>query len=505
MNLTERLLYAGEILVTLASSPTPSHQFQTLAEHVGGALACDFLAVCLVDPDGQGYLVHALSGVMMGAVPRRLFDFDEGIAGRAIRSGRAVVTADLSQSEYAVADVEGIGGRLGLRAALVAPLYQGPKALGALYFAAKQPTVYSDEDVAIGKLLAAGLSAGLETSRLFQSLADERSMMEAVLASTHDAILTINPQGTVLLANRAVREMLGANETALIGQPLSNALDNEPLQNLFSHNQAGIIEVPLGGGRTAQASLVAVTSPFGEPIGWAAVLRDITLLKELEQMKNEFVSTVSHDLKNPLSSIMLAADLLGRAGELNERQEGLKQRILETVQYMNELVSDLLNLGRIEARIGMAREPFDLALLVHDVYEFLRPQAEEKEQALLVEMPEAVQVVGDRGQIRQVLANLVGNAIKYTPAGGRVRLAVAQGEGNLVVVRVEDNGIGIPAADLPHVFDKFYRVQSEATQGIKGTGLGLAIVRSIVEAHGGRIWAESVEGEGSTFAFYLPL
>jgi PAS domain S-box-containing protein len=434
-----------------------------------------------------------------------------------------VVVADLSQSEYATADIEGLGGRLGLRAALVAPLRQGPKGLGALYVAAKGPVVYGEEDAAIGKLLAEGLSAGLETARLFQSVADERSMMEAVLASTRDAILTVNLQGTVLLANRAVRDMLGVNEMELIGRPLTSVVADGPLRDLFGHGEAGVVEVPLGDGRTAQASLVPVTSPFGEPIGWAAVLRDITVLKELEGMKNEFVNTVSHDLKNPLSSILLAADLLGRAGELNERQVGLQGRIVETVGYMNELVGDLLNLGRIEAGLGMVKEEFDLVALGQDVYRALQLRAEAKGQTVSMEMPEQVMVTADRGQIRQVLMNLVGNGIKYTPDKGNVRLVVRQttGEergawseergagdgvdGPLVVVKVVDNGVGIPAADLPYVFDKFYRVKGGATEGIKGTGLGLAIARSIVEGHGGRIWAESVEGAGSVFAFYLPV
>src|SRR5688572_29482386 len=179
MTLCERLLYTGGVLVSLASSPTPSHQFQALAEHVGGVRACDFLAVCLVETEGQGYRVHALSAIRAGGIPRRVFGFEEGSAGGVIRTARAVVVEDLSGSEYATADIEGLGGRLGLRAALVAPLRQGPKGLGALYVAAKGPVVYGEEEVAMGKLLAEGLSAGLETARLFQSVADERSMMEA--------------------------------------------------------------------------------------------------------------------------------------------------------------------------------------------------------------------------------------------------------------------------------------------------------------------------------------
>ena len=183
------------------------------------------------------------------------------------------------------------------------PIRRGMEVLGALLFAARPPQVYGDDDVQVGALLAPGLSAGLETSLAYQVAADERSTLAAVLASTADAVLMINQAGVVLLANAAVAPMLGLVPDAITGRPLLEAVDYVPLRQLFAVGRPGTSELTLPDGRTAQASLVPVTTPFGEPVGVAAILRDITLLKNLEQMKNDFVNTVSHDLKNPIMII----------------------------------------------------------------------------------------------------------------------------------------------------------------------------------------------------------
>lgn len=504
MSFNDRLTYLGEILVALASSPLPSQQFQVLADEASGAVPCDYLAVCLVDPDRNGYLVHSLSGLAAGAIPSRSFHLQEGMAGHVICTNRTYVTTDLTSFPEGSDDLEGLCGRLGLRAALVIPLRQEEKALGALLFAAKPPTRYDENDVQIGQLLAAGVSASLETARLYQALADERSTLAAVLSSSQDAILMINEQGMIMLANPAARAMLGLDERNNAGRPLSEVVSDPALQKLFAEQQPGLAEIKLSGGRTAQANLVSVTSDYGEPIGWAAVFRDITLYKELEQMKNDFVNTVSHDLKNPISSITLAADFLDKAGELSEEQLKIRDGIAQTAAYMNELVSDLLDLGKIEAGLDMVVEPFNLAALIREAVTTLRTGAEKKEQELAMTVPDEIEIEGDQRRLKQVLLNIIGNAVKYTPLGGKVQV-VATVANSSVVVEVMDGGIGIPAKDLPYIFDKFYRVNSKETRHIKGTGLGLAIAKSVVEAHDGRIWAESVEGEGSTFSFSLPV
>jgi PAS domain S-box-containing protein len=338
---------------------------------------------------------------------------------------------------------------------------------------------------------------------MYQVLADERSTLAAVLGSTRDAVLVVNEEGTILLANPTLQPMLGLEAAAIIGRPLERVVADEAVRQLFAELSEEKREIALPNGRTAEVSLVPVRSGYGEAIGWAAIFHDITLFKELEQMKDDFVSTVSHDLKNPLSIINMAVDLMGTVGDFNEQQKELQGRIRSTTTYMAELVSDLLDLGKIEAGIGQQKESMDLVVLVRSVVDDLKMSIVNKRQQVKLNVPPQATIIGDPVQLRQVLLNLVGNAIKYSPNQGEIEVTVQTGTSK-VEVQVKDTGIGIPQAALPYIFDKFYRVGNEQTRDIKGTGLGLAIAKSIVEAHDGRISITSMPGKGSTFTFFLP-
>lgn len=509
MSQSARLARLSELLIELLRSPMPTHFFQVLADEAAAVMPHDYLAVCLHDQDKDGYLVHSLTGLEGGAVAARVFSPHEGLPGRAMREGRPCVLTDLGAADEGVFDLEGALGEAGLRAALVVPIRRGLEVLGALLFAARPPLTYTEDDVQVATLLASGLSAGLETSLACQAAADERSTLAAVLASTADAVLMVNQAGVVLLANAAVRPMLGLVPDAVTGRPLLEAVDYVPLRQLFTVGRPGTSELPLPDGRIAQVSLVPVVTPFGEAVGMAAILRDITVLKNLERMKNDFVNTVSHDLKNPITIIAGLADLMLRAGPGDARHQARCQDIRDTAQHMADLVADLLDLGWIEAGLDPYREPTDVVPLVGEALRMVTPHAESKRVALHADLPGEAWVRVVPSRIRQALINLIDHGVKYTPEGGRVRIAAVfsagSGEAGTVTIRVTDTGIGIPPRDLPHVFDKVFRVKGASTQGIPGTGLGLVITRSIVEAHDGRIRVESVEGAGTTFVVELPL
>jgi len=234
----------------------------------------------------------------------------------------------------------------------------------------------------------------------------------------------------------------------------------------------------------------------------------VTLRKTLEEMKNDFVNTVSHDLKNPIAVIEGMATLLQRDLPEAGRQRDRCETILDTTRFMAELVTDLLDLGKIEAGFDPSVEPLDVVPAVQETVRQLALQAEAKQIDVKVSLPAEVFVMATPGRLKQALLNLVSNAIKYTPDGGRVDVGVSASTttagAEIVTIRVTDTGIGIPARDLPHVFDKFYRVRNDSTEQVAGTGLGLAITKSIVEAYAGRIRAESVVGTGSTFTIDLP-
>jgi two-component system phosphate regulon sensor histidine kinase PhoR len=422
-----------------------------------------------------------------------------------MRTGRAYLVGELDSIPDGADDLEGTLARGGLQAALAVPLRRGTQTLGALLFA-RGRAPYTVDDLEVASLVAAGVSGALETCRAYQALADERGTLAAVLTSTADAVVMVNPDGVVLLANPAVRAMLGAAPESMTGRSLAEAVAHEPLRRLFETGRPGIAELPLPDGRTAQASLVSVTTEYGEPVGLAAILRDITLLKNLEQMKNDFVSTVSHDLKSPIMAISMTAELLLKSAPASDPAHRERcDRILRSSKQMTELVTDLLDLGKIEAGLEGPGERVDLGPLLEEAVKAQSAQAEAKRIAIALTAPPAA-VLGVRPRLSQVLGNLVGNAVKYSREGGRVEVTVkpAGPAGGPVRVEVSDDGIGIPARDLPHVFDKFYRVRNASTAGIAGTGLGLAITRSIVEAHGGRIGVDSTEGAGSTFWVDLP-
>jgi signal transduction histidine kinase len=246
----------------------------------------------------------------------------------------------------------------------------------------------------------------------------------------------------------------------------------------------------------------------GRQVGRVCVLRDVTRFKELDTLKSEFVSTVSHDLRSPLTLMRGYATMLEMVGNLNEEQQKYLQRMSVGVDSMTRLVNNLLDLGRIEAGVDLNLEMVPLRRLLHKVVESLQVAAAHKQVELAVLFAEEAEPVveADAGLIEQAVHNLVENAVKYTLEGGRVTAALRVVDGGQnAVIEVRDTGIGIAPPDQLRLFERFYRVAHRETRKQRGSGLGLAIVKSIVERHNGRVWVESELDRGSTFTVVLPL
>jgi two-component system phosphate regulon sensor histidine kinase PhoR len=238
-------------------------------------------------------------------------------------------------------------------------------------------------------------------------------------------------------------------------------------------------------------------------VGRVAVMQDITHLKELDRIKSDFVTTVSHDLRSPLTAILGYIELIRRSGPLNEVQQQFVTRITSSVKSITVLIEELLELGKIEAGFDQEREPMLLQPVIRQVVDSLRQLSETKGQNLDIRVPENLpMVLGNPLRLRQLLNNLIENAIKYTPENGQIRVLL-HADNSFLVLRITDNGIGIPPQDQPFIFDKFFRT-NEAIDHFPGTGLGLSIVKGIVDAHNGRIWVESQVGSGTTFTVMLP-
>jgi signal transduction histidine kinase len=258
-------------------------------------------------------------------------------------------------------------------------------------------------------------------------------------------------------------------------------------------------------GRVYFATASAVIAD-GRPVGRVCVLRDVTHFKQLDALKSDFVSTVSHDLRSPLTLMRGYATMLEMVGKLNEQQHSYVSKIIIGVESMSRMVNNLLDLGRIEAGVGLQVDSVPVKEIVEGVMDTLQLQADQKSIRIRVEaegtLPRTVEA--DRALLQQAVYNLAENAIKYTPEGGKVTLRVRSRPGELLY-EVEDNGIGISPADQARIFEKFYRGSQREARTQRGSGLGLAMVRSIAEQHGGRVWLESLPGHGSTFYLLIPL
>jgi len=349
--------------------------------------------------------------------------------------------------------------------------------------------------------------------------AADKKHTEEIIHSISDAVIVTDAFDEVVLANPAAEALFGFEFDPETRRPIQRLVDDETLveqirQARAAHRAHGRRQIEHaierdGERRDYTVTLSTVSDERDKTHGVVAVLRDDTQQKEIARAKTDFVSHVSHELRTPLSSIRAYVEMLvdGDVADAAARQEAYK--IIEAeADRLGRLIDNILNISRIESGVvRINKEPLSLELVVKDALDVLGPQAATRGIRLVSQIaPATHQVEADREQISQAVMNLIGNALKYTLEGGEVRVEtrVDEGAGTLQMI-VADTGVGIGPEDLPHVFDKFYRVRDN-NKVAKGTGLGLALVKHIVETvHGGRMSVESTKGVGSTFTMTLPL
>jgi signal transduction histidine kinase len=351
-----------------------------------------------------------------------------------------------------------------------------------------------------------------EKEKGLRTIMTEQSRLRTIINCMESGVLVVDRDLTVLLHNPVLIRMLEIQTDPMIGKPLLDGVTNpelcEMVQEACTKCHTISREFPEGAiGRGFLRAHCAPVSSNGEILGSVTVFEDLSALKKIDQQKNEFVAMVSHELRAPLASVEQMAYVLrdGLAGEVTKKGHHLIDRILVRTKELLQLVKNLLDLSRIETGILVQNmEPIDLGDLINGVIEMVRPQLEKKEQTLSFAPPDiSATVVGDRDNLLGVFNNIIGNAVKYTPESGTIRILLTQ-EGSLIKVCVEDSGVGIPEEDLPRIFEKFYRVKGK-TRGITGSGLGLSVAKSIVEAHRGTISVASADQKGSTFEVVLPV
>jgi PAS domain S-box-containing protein len=378
---------------------------------------------------------------------------------------------------------------------------------GALWVAYDTPHPFGDDEIRFMVTLAGQAALAAANARLFLNAEIGRQRLAAILASTPDPVLVTDQRNRLLLANPAAWQATRWGAEVGEGRPVDAIIPQKELVKLMclsSDDATQSVEVTMADGRVYLATASSVMAD-GQRVGRVCVLRDVTHFKELDALKSEFVSTVSHDLRSPLTLMRGYATMLEMVGNLNDQQVGYVRKIVTGVETMSKLVNNLLDLGRIEAGVDLQLEMVPVQDVVDRVIGALQLQATQKRIQLTMEMsPQTVPLVeADQSLLQQALHNLLDNAIKYTDSGGKVGLRVYARQDRLVF-EVSDTGIGIAPVDLPRLFEKFFRAGQKEAQKRHGTGLGLAIVKSIAERHGGQVWAESQLGKGSTFYLSIP-
>jgi PAS domain S-box-containing protein len=469
------------------------------------ATGAQMARIILLSADGEPQVMMS-----RGESREGLEALDRALVAVVKRRERPLIVENLARAKT-LADPKTLNGSI--KAAIALPVRTKDRTSAVMWVGYEAVRHFEDLEIDFLSMLASETAVLLENTRLFQAAEGGRRRLAAILDSTTDAVLVTDPEDRILLVNPAAERAFDIAADVVSGQKVEQIELAPALAKAFrepsSPDQALTEEIPLLDGRTLYANVSTIFDADGERIGRVAVMRDVTNFKELDEMKSEFLSTVSHDLRAPLMFMRGYANMLLIADRLNDQEREYVKGIMCGVEQINELVGDLLDLGRIEAGVGLERELCRLGGVLIEAVDSMRAQAAAKDVTLRTEPAESAAIVaGDAALLRRAVTNLVDNAIKYTPNGGIVTVGLSvrtDAEEDRAVIRVTDTGIGIAPDDQVRMFEKFYRIKRRDASDESGTGLGLAIVKSIVERHGGKVWVDSQLHEGSTFYISLPM
>jgi len=485
------LMQIGKSMTTITDLETVLGRVVESAVYLTGA---EEGTLMLVDkPTGELY-IRAAKNMREGVRSLRL-PIRDSLAGRVVRAGQPLVISGQGAQKFKTQYL--------VQSLLYVPLIIHQEVIGVLGVHNRQNTApISQEHVGLMSGLADYAAIAIHNAQTLKRSMLARDKLFQIFNQMRDPVLVLDPEGLLLMSNAAAREFLDLAQASVpMGMALSELTSNRSLLELLDYptsTRSAQDEVTTDDGRTFKAHMSLVDS-----VGWVVVMQDISDLKELDRVKSDFVTSISHDLRSPLTAILSYVELMSRAGNLNEQQSLFTAQVKESVSAITTLLNELLELDKIEAGLDSQREPVSLLEIVQKALEIVRTRADLKKQQIAVEVPGYIPLImGNRMRLRQVFVNLLDNAVKYSPEGSRIQISLWEQSGQVVAI-VSDTGMGIPADEQPYIFEKFYRSR-KVSSSHEGIGLGLSIVRSIVEAHGGRIWVESHPGKGTSFTIVLP-
>ncbi len=408
-----------------------------------------------------------------------------------------------------------------LRQVVTLPLEMGEEIIGYIFIFRARGAAFSNNDQQVLSAFADQAAIAVHNARLYQQVSAERERLDAIIENSGDGVMIVNPYRIIQTWNRALANLTGILAEEAIGRPCYEVLNLQTSQGVsVCHTACPLVHPPedkrlYAEGIHHRADGLAITladnySPQyneeGEITQVIANVRDMTRLREAEELKQTLLSVISHELKTPVSIIKGYAGTLAREDASWDQAtlvEGLAV-IEEEADRLDKLISNLLEASRLQAGgLKLQLSYLNLADLAKAAVENL--QATTDQHNFILDFPEDYPpILGDYERLREVLTNLIGNAIKYSPDGGLIRVGGEVGSKNTVRLYVSDEGIGIPPVEQERIFERFHRVDNRLARQTPGTGLGLFLVRAVVDAHGGRVWVESAPGRGSVFWVELP-
>jgi PAS domain S-box-containing protein len=445
------------------------------------------------------------------AARQKITPTDPGLAAHAALGRQPILVQDVERDLLTLSALEALR-RFGIGALAALPLISDDDVIGVLLVGAESGASLEAGTFDTLRVIAGELGQGVANARIFSRIRAEQEKFNAVISSSGDVVLSFDHQGRITLANDAAQRAFGFSVEETIGKPLPQVTTNVALnsaveQAIRSETRERIgFEVPLADESVLFCNLSPIVDEDERVTGWVAVMQDITHLKETERLKSDMILTASHDLRNPVNLTLGALDMLGQG---TDNWTSIQREVLDLAvmgaRRIEALITDLLDLERVERRVGLVQEACNLTDIATTVYVENKMQAHHKQQVLEARLSEGLPAVwGDPKRLYQVVSNLVGNAIKYTPSGGQIAIQLRRANDHLLL-EVSDNGNGIPQEAQARIFERFYRVAGSSSIDATGTGLGLALVKTIVEQHGGRVWVTSAAGHGSTFSVSLPI
>lgn len=485
-------------------------------EQIGGAIltaaapavGAEAAILLLYDADRRVLRGHAASGIPDEAWRTFQIEVSDDFNQQLLAQGRPLVVRDVANERRLKMQ---LARRLGAQSALVVPIRYEGKPVGTLtFYALTTPRRFDAVALTVAELIAKEAGDVLERTRLEEEVLEERERATRVLAHVGDGVFLVDEDGFIRLWNPAVAAITGLEPADVLGRRPEDVLSGweaivplVPVTSAPAYAAKHAETLPLGiGGRELWISISAVQFPDGT----VYALRDMTEERGIDKLKSEFVATVSHELRTPLAAVYGAAMTLRRADvELDvERRGRLLAVIASESDRLARIVDQVLAASRLDGgTFALTVEHCAPAPLALEVVEAARAHLPEGATVDLAPGDDLPPIAADPDMVRQVLSNLVENAVKYSPDGGHVHVSLERQEGR-VLFAVRDEGLGIPLREQERIFEKFYRLDPNLTRGVGGTGLGLYICRELVRRMGGRIWVASREGEGSTFFFELP-